>query len=129
MAKLLIVDDEADFRAMVRTILERQNNRLDEASNPEAAVASLTVRDYDAILMDIEMPGMNGLEFTRLLRDNPRFLHYQDTPVIVVSGVTAPGIMADSFEAGAVYHLQKPFTPKELLDVVRVVLATRGNGG
>ncbi|MFT7621916.1 MAG: CheY-like chemotaxis protein [Myxococcota bacterium] len=126
VARLLIVDDDADLRLLVRTLLERAQHKVDEASDPKEAVDKLAMRDYDAILMDIEMPRMSGLEFIRLLKDNPRFLHYQDTPIIVVSGNTDPGIMAESFEAGAVYHLQKPFTPAELMDTVRVVLHARG---
>lgn len=125
MARLLIVDDEPDMRSLMQTVLERETHKVDCAPGAKEAVDLLSLRTYDAILMDIDMPGMNGIELTRLLRDNPRFLGYRDTPVIMVTGKTDPNTMGESFDAGAVFFLQKPFGPRELNDTVRVVLQTQ----
>lgn len=106
--------------------LTRQGHKPQRAANPREATDRLMASSFDLILMDVDMPEMDGISFTRLLADNPRFLAYQNVPIIMVTGKSDPGVMGDSFEAGAAFFLQKPFSPRELLDTVRMVLHTRG---
>jgi len=122
VVKLLIVDDEPDMRTFMGRTLEREGHRVIQAADARLAVDALSAQTFDLILMDIDMPGMSGLELTRLLRDNPRFLGYQHMPIVMVTGNT--DAMGDAFDAGAVYFLEKPFTPRELLDTVRTVSHT-----
>ena len=120
MVKLLIVDDEPDMRTFMSRTLEGEGHHVVRAPDARAAVDALGAATFDLILMDIDMPGMSGLELTRLLRENPRFLNYQHVPIVMVTGDTEA--MAESFDAGAVYFLEKPFNPRELLDTVRTVV-------
>ena len=124
MAKLLIVDDDPDMRAFLKLALERKGHKVTTAADPTHAVDELTVGTYDLILLDIDMPKMDGLSFARLLRENPRFLSYRPVPIVMMTGNDDPGVMASSFDAGAVYFLSKPFTPREVADTVRMVLTT-----
>jgi CheY-like chemotaxis protein len=124
VARLLVVDDDEDMTDLVSRVLGRDGHRVTTASNPSEATKELQQHVFDAMLLDIDMPEMDGLTFSKLLQDNPRFLGYADMPVIIVSGRTDPGIMGESFDAGAVYFLQKPFETNELRDTVRLVLKT-----
>lgn len=123
MARILIVDDDADMRALLTLTLERQSHRPTACKDPADAVTQLKGSTFDLILLDIDMPEMDGLSFARLLRDNPRFLRYRPVPIIMITGKTDPGVMGDSFDAGAVYFLSKPFTPREVLDTISLVLS------
>ena len=129
MARILIVDDDPDMRALMDVTLRRHGHKMRAAEDPKVAVDMISNQSFDLILMDIDMPNMNGVEFTKLLRDNPSFLHYANGPIVMVTGRTDPGIMSESFDAGAVYFLQKPFETRELIDTVRLVLHTVGNQG
>lgn len=122
MARILIVDDDRDIRALMELTLKRSGHRVVQAEHARDAVDELRGGSFDIILMDVDMPQMDGVSFTRLLNENPRFLAFQKIPIVMVTGKDEPGVMDDSFDAGAVYFLRKPFTPNELLDTVRLVL-------
>jgi response regulator RpfG family c-di-GMP phosphodiesterase len=111
--RLLIVDDDAAFRALLRTTFEVVDVDVEEAGTAEAALELVRLQPPEAIVLDLKLPGMSGVELSRLLKDD------EDTAgiaVILLSGsvddaAAASGSRADAF-------LRKPFSPLELLDVV-----------
>ena len=122
MTKLLVVDDEPEMRNYMKTTLERADYMVHLAADPAEAVLLLEGNTFDAVLLDVDMPDMDGVTFTRLLKQNPSILGNPDVPILMVTGRDDPGIMGESFDAGAQYFVKKPFSPRELLQAVRLVL-------
>jgi len=107
---LLLVDDDPGLRALLRATFDVFDVEIDEAENTEQAAKAIAERQPDAIVLDVMMPGVNGLEFCRRLKADPATTFI---PVVLLTGsVDRP---RDS-EADAV--LTKPFSPLELLSVV-----------
>jgi two-component system alkaline phosphatase synthesis response regulator PhoP len=111
--RLLVADDEPHIRRILTTLLEMSEFTVDAVSDGTAALELLSgAVPYDAILLDIMMPGATGLEVLRELRDLPG---RADVPVVIL---TAKGQDADREEAyalGAADFVTKPFSPKKLL--------------
>ena len=112
--RLLLVDDDAGLRALLRTTFEVVDVELDEADNAASAAASISARKPDAILLDIGMPGMDGLAYCRKLKADPET---RGIPVVLLTG-SDRGIEAEGMETGADAFLLKPFSPLELLAIV-----------
>src|SRR5439155_6862006 len=110
--RLLLVDDDPGLRALLRTTLEVFDVDLTEAASAEEALGSIGAHRPDAIVLDVGLPGMNGLELCRHLKSSP---DTSDIPVVLLTGsVEASGAQ----EAGAAAFLLKPFSPLELLAIV-----------
>ncbi len=114
---VLIVDDEKNIRLTLSQALESLDLETDTALNGEEALEKLNQKEYGLMLLDLKMPGMDGMEVLRQVR--------QIKPGIRVIIITAHGTIDSAVEAmklGAVDFLQKPFAPKEIRDlVVRVM--------
>jgi CheY-like chemotaxis protein len=126
MANVLVVDDDPAVRTTIRLVLERAGYRVSVASDGRAGLTALAAGGIDLLVVDLFMPGMDGLETLREVRK-----HHVDLPVIVISGTSLdlPGQMAPDFLAmavklGAVRSLQKPFKPA---DIIGAVAACLGN--
>ena len=120
-ASVLIVDDEPSIRLMFRTALESVGYKTQEAGDGPAALAQLNESSPDVMLLDLKMPGMDGMETLRRLRDAGH-----DTAVVIV---TAHGSIPDAVIAmkfGAVDFLTKPVTPDLLRRVVGDIIARHG---
>ena len=116
---VLMVDDEANARKIAKLILEREGYRTLTASNGEEGLVLAKVEQPDVILLDIMMPKMSGYDMLKRLRED------QDTLQIPVIMVTARGTehdIATSFKLGAIFHLQKPYETKDLLQKIQVAL-------
>lgn len=114
---VLIVDDEKNIRLTVSIALESLGLASDSAMNGEEALQLIREKDYRLALLDLKMPGMDGMEVLRRLRDI--------RPDIRVIIITAHGTIESAVEAmklGAVDFIQKPFAPKEIRDLVTSVL-------
>jgi response regulator RpfG family c-di-GMP phosphodiesterase len=112
--RLLLVDDDPGLRALLRATLDAVDIEVDDAEDAVAAAAAITLRRPDAIVLDVNLPGMDGLAFCRQLKRNRRT---RDIPIVVLSG--SEGGSADAaLEAGADSFLRKPFSPLELLAIV-----------
>jgi putative nucleotidyltransferase with HDIG domain len=109
--RLLLVDDDAALRALLRTTFEVVDVEVDEAANAEEAAQAIAHRRPDTIVLDVRMPGMNGVEFCRRLKADPET---SDIAIVLLSG--AGGV--DTASSGADAHMLKPFSPLELLAVV-----------
>ena len=114
---ILIVDDEKNIRMTLSQSLESLEIETDTASNGEEALAKLKEKDFGLILLDIRMPGMDGMEVLRQVREI--------RPDIRVIMITAYGTIESAVEAiklGAVDFLQKPFDPDEIRALVSTVI-------
>ena len=112
--RLLIVDDDDAFRALLRTTFEVVDIEVEEASSAEAALNIVELRRPDAIVLDVSMPGIGGLELCRRVKADPVT---QSVAIVLLSGsVSDLALAGESGDADA--YLRKPFSPLELLDVV-----------
>ncbi len=112
--RLLIVDDDDAFRALLRTTFEVVDVEVEEASSAEAALSIVELRRPDAIVLDVSMPGMGGLELCRRVKADPAT---QAVAIVLLSGSVSDLAIAGESNAADAY-LRKPFSPLELLDVV-----------
>jgi ribonuclease P protein subunit RPR2 len=111
---LLLVDDDASLRALLRTTFELVDIEVEEAESAEKAAAAVRERRPDAIVLDVRMPGISGLELCRRLKSE------RATREIAIVLLTASDGSNEALarEAGADAYMQKPFSPLELLSVV-----------
>ena len=114
---VLVVDDEKNIRLTLRESLKAIDMDVDTAVNGEEALERARQKSYDLVLLDLKMPGMDGIEVLRRLRE------FSTTTAVIV--LTAHGTVesaVDAMKLGAVDFLQKPFAPQEIRDVVAQVL-------
>ena len=120
--RLLLVDDDAGIRELLRATFAAVDVELDEAGNAEQALDALLHRRPDAIVLDVSMPGMDGLAFCRRIKQDPLTA---TIPVVLLTGSDLDrGRLAD--EAGADAYVRKPFSPAELLAAVAALVPTPG---
>ena len=112
--RLLVVDDDPGVRALLRATLDAVDVEVDEAADAPAAAAAIERQIPDAIVLDVNLPGQDGLSLCRQLKRNRQT---KDIPVVVLSGSDG-GTPAAALEAGADSFLRKPFSPLELLAIV-----------
>jgi ribonuclease P protein subunit RPR2 len=112
--RILLVDDDAGLRALLRTTFEAVDVELEEADNAASAAGSLERRIPDVVVLDVRMPGMDGLELCRRIKTDPRT---QDVAVVLLTGSDG-GTRENGEAAGCDAFLRKPFSPLELLSVV-----------
>lgn len=117
--RVLIVDDEADIRTIVSHALADEGVVLEQASGGTDALAKLNDQAYDLVLLDVDMPGMSGIELLQLLRASPPSPHLK---VILCSGRASTDQMSQLLEAGADDFLSKPFTMVQLTARVHAAL-------
>lgn len=127
---LLLVDDELSIRDPLARYLEKQGYRVTEASNAASAREALKGYDIDVVLLDIMMPGEDGLSLTRHIAENG------GPPVILLTARSEEADRIVGLEIGADDYVVKPFSPRELVARIKVALRrTRGvqvvggNGG
>jgi len=113
--RVLNVDDEPRARRAVRIALVAHGFEVSEAGSGEEALEKLHGDPPDVVLLDVNMPGMNGIETCRAIRD------FSDVPVIVLSVRTGGKEKAEAFEAGADQYVAKPFEVDELVARIHAV--------
>ena len=116
-APILIVDDEKNIRLTMSQSLEPMEIHLETAVNGEEALQKLENREFGLVFLDLKMPGMDGMEVLRRIKDN--------WPKIRVIIITAHGTIESAVEAmkmGAVDFIQKPFSPTEIRELANRVL-------
>jgi cyclic di-GMP phosphodiesterase len=111
--RILFVDDDPALRTLLRTTFEVAHVDVDEAESVEAARRQIRRARPSVIVLDVNMPGMNGLEFCRELKTDPAT---REIPVVILTGSDG-GTIAAAKEAGAEAIVRKPFSPLELLAV------------
>ena len=113
---ILYVEDNELNRKIIRDLLKRTSYRLLEAPDGEAGVAMAIEHRPDLILMDVQLPKVSGLEATRTLRATAGF---SETPIIAITSFALTGDDQKATEAGATAYLAKPYSPFELLQMIR----------
>jgi putative two-component system response regulator len=115
--RLLLVDDDPGIRGLLRATFESVDVELDEAENADSALTLLLENRPDAIVLDVSMPGMDGLAFCLRLKHDPLTA---DIPIVLLTGSDLErGRLAD--EVGANAYVRKPFSPLDLLATVERV--------
>lgn len=121
---ILVVDDEREIRDPLAAYLERNGMRVSKAENAAAARQILAAHAIDLVLLDIMMPGEDGLALTSFIRAT------RATPVILLTAKSEETDRIVGLEVGADDYVTKPFSPRELLARVKAVLRrTNGTGG
>ena len=113
---ILVVEDQADNRQIVRDLLTANDYQLTEAENGEEALTAVAKERPDLILMDIQLPIMDGYEATRRIKADPSL---SAIPIIAVTSYALSGDDVKAFAAGCDAYVTKPFVPRELLAKVR----------
>ena len=114
--KILIVDDVPENTEFLELVLSEDSYHFTTATSGEQALELLQDQNYDLILLDLMMPGIDGFEVCRILKKTPRL---QDTPVIFLTARTDIDAITHAFSLGAVDYITKPFNSAELLVRVR----------
>jgi two-component system cell cycle response regulator DivK len=116
---ILYVEDNEMNRQIVRDLLMRTKYRLIEAHDGEAGVLKALEARPDLILMDVQLPKISGLEATRRLRAQ---VATANTPIIVITSFALSGDDRKAKEAGATAYIAKPYSPRDLLALIRKTL-------
>jgi PAS domain S-box-containing protein len=116
---ILVVDDEADSRKLLTSLLSSQGYTVRAADGGELALASVSIRRPELILLDLRMPGMDGFEVCRKLKESEE---NRDIPVIILSGSGGMTDKVEGLQLGAVDYITKPFQREELIVRVRTHL-------
>ncbi len=120
MARILVIDDQEPIRRIVRRALENERHEVLDASDGELGMQLLERETVDIVITDIFMPGQDGIVTLREIRKK-----FPSLNVIVMSGGDSTGMLdlrKDAELLGAVKSLQKPFTAREIVDLVGEVL-------
>lgn len=120
MPKLLIVDDDAHLRKLVRTYAERDGLQCEEAENGLRAIEKVDHTAFDIAVLDVMMPGIDGFATLEKIRE------YSEVPVIMLTSRTEEHDRLLGFGLGADDYVPKPFSPKELMARVGAVLKRTG---
>jgi FixJ family two-component response regulator/glycine cleavage system H lipoate-binding protein len=112
--KLLVVDDEASICQACRRVFTRQGFEVEESCDPHAGLALAEKNDYAAVLLDIKMPTMDGIEFLEALRTKKPSI-----PVIFMTGYPSVPTATSAVRLGAAGYIMKPFTPEEITQAIQ----------
>jgi len=123
--RILIVEDEPRLASLLRRSLTEEAHAVDLAADGEAALSWVDVGDYDAIVLDIMLPGIDGYTLCKRLREDAR----RDTPVIMLTARDQLDDRLQGFKSGADDYLIKPFALSELAARVEAVMRRAQGGG
>jgi DNA-binding response OmpR family regulator len=115
-ARILLLEDDARIRAAMRMALEYEGHRVHEVASGEEALRDFAAEPFDIALVDLMLPGMDGFEVCRTLRQT------SDIPIIMVTARTDSHDVVAGLEAGADDYISKPFVAKELSARIRALL-------
>jgi two-component system phosphate regulon response regulator OmpR len=116
LAHILVVDDDEGIRSLVKKYLNENHYLITTAENGEDASEKIKIIKFDLIILDIMMPGKNGLEFIN------EHINELDTPIILLTAKGEANERVEGLEVGADDYLPKPFEPKELLLRIKNIL-------
>lgn len=117
--RILLTDDSADNRMLIKAFCKRLPYAIDEAENGEVALNLFMAHPYDVVLMDLQMPVMDGLTAMRAMRDHEASDNLPRTRIIALTAAALGEDIVRSFEAGADIHVSKPVSRAALLQAVR----------
>ncbi|MDF2440919.1 MAG: two-component system, chemotaxis family, chemotaxis protein CheY [Abditibacteriota bacterium] len=120
-AKILLVDDENDIRMLFRLALQNAGYVVKEAADGLEAIGMIQVEVFDAVVLDISMPrldGVSAIDTFRVMRNG------QTVPIIVMTALSDAEVKRRAFEKGAVDFLVKPISPTDLVETLRRHIVT-----
>jgi two-component system cell cycle response regulator DivK len=118
--RILVIEDHEENRHLLRDLLTSAGYEMLEAITGEEGLTLAERERPDLILMDIQLPGIDGYEVTRRIKGNPALRHI---PIIVVTSYALSGDDLKATEAGSDAYVTKPFSPRQLLATMRQFLA------
>jgi len=113
---ILVVDDEERIRRLLRMYLEKEHFAIEEAEDGETALRMALEKDYDLILLDVMLPGIDGIEVCSRLRVQ------KATPVVMLTAKGEEANRVQGFEVGVDDYVVKPFSPREVIYRVKAIL-------
>jgi two-component system chemotaxis response regulator CheY len=119
MKKILIVDDSPTIRKLIGYILKKQEYVISEAEDGIDAMEKLGSLEADLVIVDLNMPNMDGIQFVKSLRSN---YYHMDTPVIMLTTTKDEDLKRDALQAGVNLFLNKPVQPNFLIYKVESLL-------
>ncbi len=123
MLRILVVEDDPTCRELLVELIQESQRQVEAYGDSLQAAHRIEQVKFDAIMLDLGMPGLNGLEVAKIVRNSPL---NKTTPIVVVTGSEDPDSLQLSFSAGATYFLRKPVTGGDL-GVVLANLVARKN--
>jgi len=118
--RILVVEDQPDNRQIIRDMLADTGYEIAEAENGEEALAAIAKARPDLILMDIQLPIMDGYAATRRIKTDPAL---KSIPIIAVTSYALSGEEKKAREAGCDDYVPKPYSPRQLLAKIRQYLS------
>jgi DNA-binding response OmpR family regulator len=123
----MLVDDEPELRFLVKRMLKREGYEVIEAANGEESLEMLKTIKPGLILMDVRMPGLDGWEVCKRIKENPKT---KNIPVIIFSVRDSEESLKRSFEyAHADAHIGKPFEIREFIDKIKIIFEKSSSQG
>jgi len=126
-ARILIVDDNPTNLKLACDLLEIEGYQIEKANDAEEALSIIGKTQFDLVLMDIELPGMDGLALTRLLKETPAT---QQIPVVALTAFAMKGDDQKAFQAGCAGYITKPIDtrkfPQQIAEYLTKPLANEG---
>lgn len=114
--RILVVDDEERIRRLLRMYLEKEGYVIEEAEDGESALKAALEEDYDLIVLDLMLPGIDGVEVCTRLRQQ------KATPVLMLTAKGEEVNRVQGFEVGADDYVVKPFSPREVIFRIKAIL-------
>ncbi|MCP4481864.1 MAG: response regulator transcription factor [bacterium] len=121
--KILVVDDEQDFVDLIRIVLEKASYQVFSASNGEHCLEIVRVEKPDLVVLDLNLPNMDGHEVCRKIREK---FSFKDIAVLMLTVRTLEHDFVSGFGCGSDDYMGKPFEPKELLARIKNLLRQAG---
>ena len=119
MSRILVIDDQADVRAMIGIVLRVHHFEIVEADSVEAGLKAFENSSFDLAIVDIFLKGTNGFDFIKMMRER-----IPELPIVAISGMTALDFVSSSPEFSDVVGLQKPFRPNDLVRAIEAAKAS-----
>jgi CheY-like chemotaxis protein len=116
---ILLADDSKENRLLIHAFLKDTGHRVDDAENGAIALAKLKAGNYDLVLMDIQMPVMDGLEATRAIRAWEQEGGRSKTPIVALTASALEDDVRRTFEAGVDRHISKPIRKAVLIAAIK----------
>jgi DNA-binding NtrC family response regulator len=116
--QVLIIDDDRSIAAALKIILEDNGYEAVVAMNAHQGIEQASLRQFDLIITDVQLPDLSGLDVLKILRKKT-----PDMPVIIITAQSTPEVVTQAMARGAFQLLPKPFLPSEILDLARMAVA------
>ncbi len=120
--RILIVDDELDILELISYNLRKEDYEVEAVQSGEQALRAMAANPPGAVLLDLLLPGMDGIEVCRRIKQDERF---KETPVLMLTARTEDSDIVTGLEVGADDYITKPFSPKVLVARLRAALRRR----